>query len=280
MKHKRLTICLIIFLLAVFPAVALAGSAILHWQPNTDPDLAGYRIYYGTAHRSYGPYIPVGASVTSYTLNGLVEGNTYYFALTAVDTSGNESGFSQEVSKTIRSIDIQPPEIRITSPTSGSTFSTNGSSINLSGSATDNIGVQSVIWSNSKGGSGTATGTTNWATSNIALAQGTNFITVEARDAQGNQGTDTLTVTYTPLATMAPSDTESPIVTISSPTTGKPLSTTKSTISLSGTATDNVGVTAVTWTNSRGGKGIANGTSVWTVSEVRLYEGKNDIRVE
>lgn len=110
MKHKLLTTSLIIFLLAVFPAVALAGSAILHWQPNTDSDLAGYRVYYGTASRSYGPYIPVGKDVTSYTLNGLVDGKTYYFALTAVDTSGNESGYSVEVSKTIQgsSQDLPP----------------------------------------------------------------------------------------------------------------------------------------------------------------------------
>lgn len=104
MKHKKtLSIFFVMAALVAFPSLLLAGSAILHWQPNTDPDLAGYRIYYGTASRSYGPYIPVGASVTSYTLNGLVEGNTYYFTLTALDTSGNESGYSVEVSKTISS---------------------------------------------------------------------------------------------------------------------------------------------------------------------------------
>jgi hypothetical protein len=101
MKRKLLTPALIIFLLAAFPSLLLAGSAILHWQAVSAPDLAGYRVYYGTSSRSYGPYIPIGSSVTSYTLNGLVDGRTYYFALTAVDTSGNESGYSAEVSKTI-----------------------------------------------------------------------------------------------------------------------------------------------------------------------------------
>ena len=64
MKHKLIT-TLIMILLSGFPALALAGSAILHWQPNSEPDLAGYRIYYGITSRSYGPYIPVGKNVTS-----------------------------------------------------------------------------------------------------------------------------------------------------------------------------------------------------------------------
>ena len=103
MKHI-IKISLLIFLIGlVIPCIAIAGSATLHWQPNTESDLAGYRIYYGTSSRSYGPYIPVGKNTTSYTINNLADGQTYYFALTAVDTSGNESGYSQEVSKAISS---------------------------------------------------------------------------------------------------------------------------------------------------------------------------------
>lgn len=101
MKHKTISLFIAIMALVAFPALALAGSATLHWRANTESDLAGYRIYYGAQSRSYGPYIPVGKSVTSYTLNGLVDGKTYYFTLTAVDTSGNESGYSTEVSKTV-----------------------------------------------------------------------------------------------------------------------------------------------------------------------------------
>jgi len=102
MKQKTVSIFLTIVLLA-FPSLLLAATAMLHWQPNTDPDLAGYKIYYGSQSRSYGLSIPVDKNVTTYTLNGLVEGKTYYFALTAVDLSGNESGYSVEVSKIIAS---------------------------------------------------------------------------------------------------------------------------------------------------------------------------------
>jgi hypothetical protein len=60
-------------------------------------DLAGYYIYYGTASGVYGQSIKVG-NVTTYSLTGLVQGQTYYIAATAYDTSNNQSGFSNEVS--------------------------------------------------------------------------------------------------------------------------------------------------------------------------------------
>jgi hypothetical protein len=55
-----------------------------------------------------------------------------------------------------------------------------------------------VSWVNDRGGSGTATGTTSWSVSGIALQTGQNVLTVIARDAAGNTATDQLTVTYTP----------------------------------------------------------------------------------
>jgi hypothetical protein len=61
---------------------------------------------------------------------------------------------------------------------------------------TDNVGVSQVTWSNSLGGSGTATlspGT--WSVSSIALQLGDNIITVTASDAAGNLSTATVTIT-------------------------------------------------------------------------------------
>ncbi len=88
------------------------------------------------------------------------------------------------------------PTLSITSPTSASTYRTNSSPLSLAGTAADNVGVTSVTWANSQGGSGTASGTTNWTASGITLQSGTNVITVTAQDAAGNKGTATLTVTY------------------------------------------------------------------------------------
>lgn len=73
-----------------------AHEGTLTWDPVTHPDLAGYKIYSGFSSRDYFDELDVGIS-TSYTIRGLQEGETYYFAATAYDIYGNESDFSNEV---------------------------------------------------------------------------------------------------------------------------------------------------------------------------------------
>jgi hypothetical protein len=68
----------------------------LAWDSNDDPGLAGYIVYYGTQSRYYDYDVDVG-NYNSVTISGLVEDVTYYFAVTAYDAEGNESGFSQEI---------------------------------------------------------------------------------------------------------------------------------------------------------------------------------------
>ena len=63
-------------------------------------NLPGYKIYYGTASKSYAQTVNVpGASTTTWTLS-LAPG-TYYFSLTAVDSTCAESAKTREVSKTV-----------------------------------------------------------------------------------------------------------------------------------------------------------------------------------
>jgi Fibronectin type III domain len=93
----KIGVCIIIGLIA---SNAMAAQVTLAWDPNTESDLAGYRIHYGTASGSYSVHTDVH-NVTSYTVTGLTAGQTYCFAASAYDTSGNESGYSNEVSYTI-----------------------------------------------------------------------------------------------------------------------------------------------------------------------------------
>ena len=81
---------------------AHSGQVTLAWDANTDSTLAGYRVYTGTASRSYSMEIDVGNS-TSCVIKNLQDGATHYFAVTAVDASGLESGYSNEVSITFSS---------------------------------------------------------------------------------------------------------------------------------------------------------------------------------
>ena len=184
----------------LLPAVAFAGTATVRWQADTELDLDGYRIYHGTASRSYGPPINVG-NVTNYTIDNLEEGKTHYFTVTALDLSGNESGYSQEVSKII--VDTQNPDLAITTPTTESNYITSDLVIDLAGNASDNVGVVEIAWKNSLGGSGVGSGTNPWSITNIVLAEGENVIVVTAVDSAGNEGSASLFITFTPPDTTA-----------------------------------------------------------------------------
>ena len=83
--------------LFLYLSSAFADSAILVWNPPTTNadgtplvDLAGYRVYHGTSSLNYTWDAYVG-DVTSYEIDGLTPGITYFFAVTAYDTFGNES---------------------------------------------------------------------------------------------------------------------------------------------------------------------------------------------
>ena len=130
-----------------------------------------------------------------------------------------------------------------------------------------------MSWTNSRGGSGTCSGTNTWSESCIVLSSGQNVITVMAMDAAGNTAADTLTVTYTP------PDITRPTVTITTPTSETTYSTGLSPLSIGGTAADNVAVTSVSWTNSLGGSGTCSGTNTWSKSGIVLSSGRNIITV-
>ena len=68
----------------------------LAWDANAEPSVAGYKVYYGTASRNYTSVADAARNPTV-TVNGLTQGQTYYFAVTAYASSGLESSYSNEV---------------------------------------------------------------------------------------------------------------------------------------------------------------------------------------
>jgi len=83
------------------------GVVTLDWTPpleNTDGsslnNLSGYVIYFGTEPGSYTDTIAINNSgITSYTIDNLVENQTYYFTMTAVNSEGIQSDYSNYASK-------------------------------------------------------------------------------------------------------------------------------------------------------------------------------------
>jgi hypothetical protein len=84
-----------------------AASVTLSWNPNSEPDIAGYRVHYGTVAAPYSMTADVGT--TSATINDLKNGVTYTFAVTAYNTAGGESGYSLPLTLTVGSTKFIPP---------------------------------------------------------------------------------------------------------------------------------------------------------------------------
>lgn len=84
------------WLCLLYPAVSTAGQITLAWDPNQEPDLAGYLVYWGTTSSQYDNSAIV-ENDTAYTVTGLDDERIYYFAVTAYDSNGNESTYSVEL---------------------------------------------------------------------------------------------------------------------------------------------------------------------------------------
>ncbi len=94
---------------------------------------------------------------------------------------------------------VAAPTVELLSPTTGSHYTTNNPAVNLSGLVKSEAQVAKVTWNNSRGGTGTANGTSSWTINSLGLYEGDNSFTITAVDSLGNQGSDTLVVNYAPL---------------------------------------------------------------------------------
>ena len=112
---RRLLLMLSLLILGAAPA--WGANSVLTWTANTEADLAGYKVYFGTngacAATAPLPPLVIGGSavqvgkVTTYTHTGTpaIDGVLCY-EITAFDTSGNESPHSTRVNKTVN---LVPP---------------------------------------------------------------------------------------------------------------------------------------------------------------------------
>jgi hypothetical protein len=95
---KRKSIPIILLLLLMYPCLGIAMDVTLAWDPNTEENLSGYRIYAREEGEAYNYIQPEWAGPdTQCTVQGFDEYESYYFVVRAVDSEGNESGDSNEI---------------------------------------------------------------------------------------------------------------------------------------------------------------------------------------
>jgi len=187
---NRFKFCHFIFLGSILlfslpPSNAHSAQVKLAWDPNTDPSIAGYKVYYGTASRSYQSVVDVG-NIPTCTISNLPEGITYYFAVTDYDSSRAESGYSNEVvyspipltdptPPTVTSFSIPATSTRLTIPITAFT-------------ATDDVGVAGYMVKESAAApAASAVGWSNAPPRSYRFASaGNKTLYAWAKDAAGN----------------------------------------------------------------------------------------------
>jgi hypothetical protein len=113
------------------PTAPTGGPTVtLGWDPNTEPDLADYKIYHGTVSGDYvqpwvlseerdnqnpacpEPYDPFNQACCEFTVKNLVHGETYYFVATAMDADKNESAYSEELIHVVSVVNTTMGEVK------------------------------------------------------------------------------------------------------------------------------------------------------------------------
>lgn len=104
---------------AVLGAVPSPGESVtLAWNASPSGLIAGYHLYLGTATKNYSSVFNIPGGATSFTIPGLVAGVTYFFAVTAYDSIGLESAFSDEISYAVPTPATAPEtlELQLSAP--------------------------------------------------------------------------------------------------------------------------------------------------------------------
>lgn len=95
---KKLFGLLMLGLMLGSTASGQVRTVSLEWDANTEPDLDGYNMY--RSETTGGQYSKINIApifITTYDDTTAVVGRTYYYVATAFNTSGFESGYSNEV---------------------------------------------------------------------------------------------------------------------------------------------------------------------------------------
>ena len=113
--HFLFIILALNFTFFTIPVASAATQASFAWDPNSESDLAGYRIFSRERNQSYNYANPSWQGTNTYsTIYDLDESKSYCFVVRAFDTEGFESEDSIEAC--LDGSSNLPPEVAITSP--------------------------------------------------------------------------------------------------------------------------------------------------------------------
>ncbi len=203
--------------------------------------------------------------------------------LTITATDGTQARVTQTVRIVRTAVTTTPtpsnaPTIRIAAPATGGVYQTSQPTVTLTGTAGPAGSVSRLVWISSRGAGGSIVGGDTWTVGPVPLEAGLNEIKVTAVSAQGATAEAVLTVQYAPAGPTGvptdPNDRTAPSLAITSPAMNT-LSTVSSTITITGTAADNAGVTEVNWVSGNGRSGTATGTTNWRIADLALNAGIN-----
>src|SRR5262245_26273407 len=128
-------IATIVMCVSLWSEAAAAGTLTLTWDPNTEPDIAGYMLSIGLASRQYTTTVDIG-NQTTYVFTEPDPSKIYYFAVRAYNTSRQMSPYSLEVQSV-------PSGLPLPTVTTGTASSVSATGAVLSGSANP-MGVTST----------------------------------------------------------------------------------------------------------------------------------------
>ncbi|HBG07876.1 MAG: hypothetical protein A2075_18895 [Geobacteraceae bacterium GWC2_58_44] len=230
---------LALFILLGTCTSCLASSVTLQWEPETAADLAGYKVYYSVNSPEV-PFAGTGASegaspisitnVSSATITGLDPEQAHYFAVTAYNTSGVESPYSN----ILQIPELVPPAVEITSPVTASQAS---GTVSINAIASDNVEVSGVRFLVNGVLATTVSDAPylfSWDTS--MLPAGSYTISAEAFDTADNVGKSNQ------VTLLVLKDGQDPVASLDSPSNGATLS---GTVQVTASASDDVAVTKV-----------------------------------
>jgi len=139
-----------LFVFCFLTCSSWAAGVTLEWTPNSESDVTSYRVY--RSETSGSGYLRIdggGVSTATYIDSTVLPGHTYYFVVTAVDSSGLESGYSSQVQATVPQVIANTPPTANAGPDE---IVSSGKTVTVTGTGSDPDGDPlSFSWTQSYG---------------------------------------------------------------------------------------------------------------------------------